>query len=211
MALQPGRSARHGWSRHVRQRPLDPRLTSTAAVVVLAGLVGISWLGPYRGLAAQAQGIRQTLTETQEQLGQLERLLNEAGGQSAWVTEQERRLEAMRQRLPPSSQVPVLLDALLGSLESAQVQLVDVAQGNLEPVAGPDGQPVRIDETACLGLPVTLRVTGRFHALAGLLQQITGSGFPCLVRVEYVGLALRDSATTSLHATVNLVLYVRET
>jgi len=188
----------------------DPRLVSAAAVGVLAGLVGVSALGPSSRMRAELRGIRQSLARTQERLWQLQRLLEEAGGQAAWVTQQEQRLEAMRQRLPVSSQVPVLLDALLGSLGSAQVQLVDVAQGNLEPVVGPDGQPVRIDEAACLGLPVTLRVTGRFHALAGLLQQVTGSGFPCVVKVEHVHLALKDPTTMSLNATVQLVLYVRE-
>jgi Tfp pilus assembly protein PilO len=140
----------------------------------------------------------------------IEQLIRGGGGEAAWIARQQQRLDALRQRIPSSAQVPQLLDALLEQVSGAALHLTDVNQGNLEPAKDAEGSPVVLDGLPCLRLPISLTAEGRFHAVVAFLERLAGAGFPGLATVERARLAIKDPLNAQLNATVQLALYVIE-
>jgi len=187
---------------------MDPRLTHGVVVAALGTVVFLSWQLQYRQTAETLRKTREQLVTLSQRVEELEQLLHSAGGEAAWTNTQHEILQRITRRLPPASSVPQLLDALLGQVARANLALVNVNQGNLDPAMDAQDTPIVLDQTPCLRLPVTLAVEGRFHAILTLLQQFSGEAFPCVVRIEQIHLALKDPENTRLHATLQLVLYV---
>lgn len=187
---------------------LDPRLSHGLVLLILAAGVGIGWQMGYRPEVAQVRHQRAMLSTLKAQLDDVEQMLDRAGGEAEWMAMQEHLLELMAQRFPASHQMPRLLDALLERVKQSDLQLLDVKQGNLEPTHDAQGQPIVLDETPCFGLPITLSLQGRYHAIIEFLQQVASANFAGVAKITQVTMALRQPTSLQLQATVQVVLYV---
>lgn len=189
-------------------RTWDPRLTHGCGLAVAVVLICATWLGVYEPTVARLRQRRGALQQTRQQRDAIEQQLRVAGGEETWIFTQHLRLNQLHRRLPPSDQVPGLLELLAYYVAESNLHVVNVDRGNLQPAIDAQGQPVRFNGRSCMGLPVSLTVQGRYHQLITCLEQLT-TQFPCLVRVARVR-EQRSSADGVLDATMDLVLYVVE-
>lgn len=185
----------------------DPRLSHGIAVLGLSGLVLLSWWR-YHPTNRQVSRLNARLAELRDQAEQIEQRVSLAGGLESWTQQQEHTLQAVKQRFPPSSQVPQLLDALLERVQRANLTLVDVRQGNPEPARDAQGEPLTLEGVPSFHLPVTLQVGGTFRSIQACLKQLVSDEFPCLVTVAGMQMTLKDPKTAQLNATMELVLHM---
>lgn len=187
---------------------LDPRVSHGIGLLVAGVVAFFSWSAHFRFAVDQYRQTQRQLTDVRQQVEQTDALVAGAGGAAAWMDRQRQQLQAIRQRLPSSHTIPTILDTLVGRVTAASIELVNVNQGNLEPAKDAKGAPMRLDGVGCLGLPVTVTVSGRYQAVVTLLEQVVDATFPCAVRVEQIHLALADPVSGTLTATLVLRLYV---
>lgn len=187
---------------------LDPRLTHGIGLLAVGAAVIVSWQGVYRGTDRLLTSGRQELKTMRPQLEQAQRLVEEAGGPVAWMSQQQRTLQRLQRRLPPSRELPRLLDAVLGQVAGSHLTLLNVTQGNLEPAKTAQGDPAQLNGLPCLGVPVSLTVQGRYHAVLAYLKALTESTAPGVVTVHDVDYVLDEPQTGILKATVQVMIYV---
>ena len=187
---------------------VDPRVSHALGLCAIGAAVAVSWSTQYLPRVRQLQNTHTALMTITQQLDETQHLLTSAGGQEAWMATTQQQIQEIARRLTPSLQVPRLLDHLVATVSANQLTLVNLNQGNLTPATAADGHPLTLGQALCLGLPVTLTLEGRFHAVRTLLEQLRGADVPCLVNVEGVHLVLDDPATGKLTVTIQLVLYV---
>ena len=186
----------------------DPRV-SHAAVLVLAGAVVVaSWQTQYVAQHRQLRQARERWMSLRQQVEATEQLLQAAGGQAAWIAQSQAQLNTLTQRIPRSGSLPQLLDEVLRRAAQAKMKLVNVSQGNLEPVRDTQQQPIAVGQAPCLSLPVTVTFEGGFRGVVAFLEQVVDPTFPGLVTVDQARLTVNDSETGRLTASVQLVLYV---
>lgn len=187
---------------------VDPRLSHALLAAALCLGVAVSWLAQYQPASRTLRELRERLSQLREQVDHTEQLLDREGGEGAWAEQQQQALAEMKRRLPSGRQIPLLLDQLLERVADAKLGLGNVSQGNLEPAIDAQGQAVALEGVACLRLPVALTVKGRFHSVRALLEELAGSGFPCVVHVRRLRITSVDSPEATVHATVELLLHV---
>lgn len=186
---------------------LDPRASQGAAVVAAALAAVVSWQWGYQPAVRAFGRDRERIAATTARLRDVESMVQAAGGQRAWRASYEQRLARLTARLPQPSQLPALLNALVDGLKAADVKLLNVEQGNMEPVR--DGQqPLLFQGNPCYQLPVTVTAEGRFSEVLAALERLTGEAFPSAVSLEQADLRIKDAATVTLGATLKLNLYV---
>jgi Tfp pilus assembly protein PilO len=124
------------------------------------------------------------------------------------MANQQQALAKLKTRIPPSGQMPRLLDVLLDYVERASLKVVNVQQGTLAPAEDEQHVPIVLDGAACFSLPVTLSVEGSFRDVVAFLERVASQKFPGLVTVDRAHLASKDPFSATLSASLQLVLYV---
>ena len=188
-------------------RSIDLRVSLGMAVAASAAVAMLSWrMGYVPARRAHQQHVQQQRA-LEERIAQWEAILQAAGGQPAWTAREQQRLEALNAQFPPQTHLPQLLNALVESLKSGELKLINVTQGNLEAVQV-GGQPLVLDGKPCYRLPVTVTAEGRYHALRSALQRLSGEGFPGMVSIAQLDLRSQEQTGNRLAATLQLYLYV---
>ncbi len=185
----------------------DPRVSQGLGVLAALIVVIVSWQQAYQPAVGRHQHGREQMAALTEQLAQVEAMVLTAGGEVAWLKEHRERLAQLRARIPPADQLPQLLDTLVEALSGGGIELIDVQQGNLEPV-NTGGTPLLIDGMPCLRLPVTVTAAGRYHDVIVTLSRLTDEAFPSLVGIEHMELRRKGSTDPTLDATVRLAVYI---
>ena len=188
-------------------KTVDPRISQGVAVLV-AGIVAIgSWRWGYQPAVRAHQQDEQQVAALSTRLAQVEAMVQTAGGVKTWQTHNLQRLATLKNRFPPQAQVPQLLNALVDAVKTGEVTLLNVSQGNVEPVLDA-GQPVLIEGQPCYRLSVTMTAEGRYHALIEALARITAETFPSVVSIAQADFRVKDPLGAQLAATLQLYLYV---
>lgn len=188
-------------------RVMDPRLAHVALVAAVSAVVALSWrYGYQQAVAAYHRDVRQVAT-LKERVAQVDPVVLAVGGEAAWFTRQQERLEAFKVKFPKQTQLPQLLNALVDTLKAGEMRLVNVVQGNLEPVLK-DDHPLLIEGLPCYRLPVAISAEGRYYAVLEAIERLKSESFPALVSIGQVELRRKDAAGLRLDATIQLSLYV---
>ena len=186
---------------------MDPRLSQGLAVLASGAIVVVSWTLGYEPAVRAYRQDRQQVEALGAQLAHVEAMVQTAGGMETWHAHHVKRLQTLKQRFPPQSQLPQLLNALSDTVKMGKVKLLNVSQGNVEPVLDAE-QPVLVEDQPCYRLPVTVTAEGRYHAIVQAMERLAAETFPSVVSVQQVELQLKDSQGSVLAATVKLYLYV---
>lgn len=186
---------------------MDPRARH-GLVVLLASVVALaSWGWGYRPAVRAYRRDQQDVVRLTERLAHVEAMVQASGGAALWQVRMSQRLAAIKGRFPSPEQLPQLLNALVDTIKAGDLKLVNVSQGNLEPVQD-EGQPVLLEDLPCYRLPVTITAESRYHALVHVLEQVMSEAFPSVVSLEDADLRLTDPLSARLGATLTLHLYV---
>src|SRR3989338_4241630 len=186
---------------------IDPRISQGAAVL-MAGLVTVgSWRWVYAPAVRAYRQDQQQVETLSARLAQIDAMVHAAGGVETWQTHHLGRLTALKQRFPPQTEVPHLLNALVDAVKAAELRLLNASQGNVEAVQD-GGQPLLLDGQPCYRLPVTVTAEGRYHALVQALGRIMAETFPSVVSLRQADLHLKDPQEARLAVTLQLYLYV---
>ena len=188
-------------------KTVDLRMSQLLTVVFSGFLVVISWRQGVQAAMRSYAKDRAQVTALTQQIKQVEALVEPTQSVAAWMTEHQQRAQALAAQFPDQRQLPQLLNTLIDTLKSSDITVVNVAQGNLEPVR--DGEPpVLMQGASCHRLPVAVTVEGRFHPLLNALGKLTDATFPALVGVEKTEFRLLETTGTKLQAVITLHLYV---
>ena len=170
-------------------------------------LVALSWRWAYEPAArAYARDDSRVATLTNH-IAQWEAVVGASGGEAEWLSRNQQRLAQLRDRFPQQAQLPQALNALVDALKAGEIKLLNVTQGNVEPLQDA-GKPFLINGMACFRLPITVTAEGRYQAILEAMEQITGESFPAIVSLGQTELHLMDAAGPKLNATIHLSLYV---
>ena len=191
-------------------RVRDPRLFHGALVVFALMGAGLSWQRGYQPAARACLRDRADLATLTAQLARFNAIVHHAGGQAAWMAQQQPRLSTLQRRVPDQSQLPQVLNALVEAFKAGDIRVLDVAQANPQPVQD-DGAPLLLDGKTCYRLPVTVSADGRYHALLAVLDRVMADAFPSLVSLDHIELRTKSPGLPQLHATLTLSLYVTGT
>lgn len=186
---------------------IDPRLSQGLAVFAAGVVAATSWRWGYQPAVRAYRQDQQHVESLSARVGQVEAMVQAAGGMEAWHAHHLKRLEFLRTRFPPPAQVPQLLNALVETVKVGDVKLLNVSQGNVEAVQDA-GQPLLVGGQPCYRLPVTVTAEGRYHLLVQALDRITAETFPSVVGIERAEFRLKDPLSAQLTATLRLSLYV---
>ena len=188
-------------------RTFDPLLTQCGAVLAAAIVAALSWQYGYAPALRAYGRDRQQAAVLRQRIAEWEAVVTAFGGETAWLTHHQQRLDRLRGRFPQQSQVPDLLNTLVDTLKAGEMKLLDVTRGNLEPVQEA-GTPLLLGGAPCYRLPVTVMAEGRYHALRGVMERLASESFPVLIGVEQAELRLKDPTSGKLDMTIQLYLYV---
>lgn len=175
-------------------------------LAVLAAVIG-SWQFLYLPASQRLVMARNRLSGLSQQVEQLDAMLAQAGGDAAWLARQQEVLGELERRLPPSREVPGLLNRLLEQASASNLTVVDVNQGNLEPATDAEGAPVLMGEVPCLALPVTVTADGSFRNAVAFLEEMNGAGLDALVAVKSVRMKTHSPLNATLRMSFQVVLY----
>lgn len=188
-------------------RALDPRLVQGAFAAAAAAAVLLSWRWGYQQAAAAYHRDAGQAAALKARIDGVEPVMRSLGGEEAWLAQAKARLQALKVKFPKQTQLPQLLNALVETLKAGEIRLVNVVQGNLEPVLK-DEQPLSVEGVSCYRLPVTITAEGRYYAVLEAIERLRSASFPSLVSIGQVELRRRDAVSTRLDATIQLFLYV---
>ncbi len=183
-----------------------PLITHGLAAFGAALLLGTSWQRGY--LPARDRYVRdhRQAVALAGRLSEVETMV-QAQGLSAWLVDHRQRLYRLQARLPDQARLPELLNALADTWKAGGVTLLNVEQGNLEPI--PDVVvPPALSGTAYYRLPVTLTAEGRYQVMVTTIDRMMSESFPGVVSVSQLDVRLKDPDGTRLSATLHLYLYV---
>ena len=186
---------------------LDPQMVQVAYVCLAAVVMFGSWQFGYRPMARANVLDHAKVKVLTENIEGLESTIEATDEVGKWVIDAQQKLNRLKRRFPPHSQIPQLLDALIAVVKSEDVKLLDVARDDVEPVQD-GGDVVEIDGVACYQLPVTLVVEGRYHSVVNMVDRLTSETFPSLVSIDYVNVHRGIASGVMLEATLRLYLYV---
>ena len=186
---------------------LDQRVVQLGGVLLAALLLVMSWQRGFRQTVDRMAQDQRRVAVLTDQLARWQAAFQSAGGQAAWMARAQRQLAQQAGKFPQQAQVPQVLNTLVEAFKDGETKLVNVGQGNLEPVQD-EGVALRFDGVPCYRLPITVEVEGRYHAIRQALERLTGEAFPAVVSIGRVELRLKDAANLQLQATIRLVVYV---
>jgi len=152
----------------------ETRKWSVGAVLAILTLLAASWfllIAPKRGEAANLRSEKVSQDQSNTQLvAQIDMLKEQAKNLPA----QERKLEAVRRKLPEGPQLPALIRDLSAAADRSGVTLISLEPQTPVPVAASaPGQPVP-DPAAAVGaapvppsglyqIPITVKVSGGYY------------------------------------------------
>ena len=186
---------------------MDPHLRQAARVLAVAVVLWWSWQRGYQAVVHAYARDRAELATLTRRLSQLEALVQAEGGEAAWLSRNQQRLAVLKGKFPSQTQVPQLLNALVDALKTGEIRLLNVSQGNLEPVEE-SGGPLLIDGAPCYRLAVAITAEGRYYSVLDALERLTADSFPALVTLERVDLTRKEALGARLDTTLQLHLYV---
>ena len=186
---------------------MDLRVSYGLRMAVAVVVAWASWQFGYQPARDASQRSRARVAQLTQQLGAFDALVQGAGGLDAWRAQQQAQLTKLRAQFPQQAQLPEVINGLVNGFKTSDVRLLDVSQGNLEPVQH-EGTPVLIDGQPCQRLVVTISAEGRYHALVGVIERFSTAAVPGLVRVERLELTLKDPSSAVLAATMQLSVYL---
>ena len=187
---------------------VDPRVRHGLAALLMGVIAALSWSLGYLPAHRALRKTRHDVTMLQADITQLQARLAAAGGEAAWRSKQQQRVSALQRRVAPAAQTPRLLDAVIALVGDVKLKVGGVSQGNPEPVKDAQGQPVMLEQRACIGVPVTVTVDGGFHGIRMLLERLADASFPSLVTIDQLRLTMTDVKSAALHGTIKLTLDV---
>ncbi len=185
----------------------DPRLVQACAVVAAGLVLMLSWRYGYQQAAAAYGRDTRQIAALKERIAQIDPVVLAVGGEGVWLARNEEQLNTLKAKFPKQMQRPQLLNALVDTLKAGEMKLVNVVQGNLEPVRK-DEQPLLIEGLPCYQLPVTITAEGRYYAIIEAIERLKHESFPALVSIGQVELRRKDATSAKLDATIQLRLYV---
>ena len=188
-------------------KPLDARLAQSVAVLLAASVVVVSWLRGYQPAVRTETRDRDRLVKLTQELSQVDATVKTDGGKDAWLEHHRPTLEKLQARFPQQTQLPQLLNALIDALKTSEMRVVNITQGNLEPVQEA-GQPLLLDGAPCYRLPVTVAAVGRYHVILAALDRFTTDTFPAVVGLQQIEFQVNQAGGATLNATMILHLYV---
>ena len=178
-------------------------------MAVVTGVVTVaSWSYGYQPLARAVRQDRSRVQTMKRQVEQLDAMVQAAGGEAAWLSRHQQQLAQLRSRWPDQAQLPQLLNAFVDQLKSHGGKLLNVSQGNVEPVQANE-QPVLIEGVPCDRLPVTVTVESRYLVLLGALEPLLNDTFPVLITLDRLELRTKGDAGSLLEAVLQFSLYVK--
>ena len=188
---------------------MDPRLSYGLRAATAAVAIAGSWQYGYQPAARRSQSDAAQLTVLAQQLTQVTAMVQQAGGEAAWLTRHQQRLEQLRTKFARPDQMPQLLNALVDALQTGKLHVVNVTQGALEPVRYGES-PLLIDGLPCARLPVTIAAEGRYHVLIDALDQLAREAFPAVVSLGQMELRANgaDAGGAKVTANVRVFIYV---
>ncbi len=127
-----------------------------------------------------------------------------------WLAARGQQLAELRRRLPEPSQLPLLLNTVVETVKSGELKLINLDQGNLEPVQDGEG-PLMLEGRRCYRLPVTVTVGGRYHTVLRTIDRLMHERFPIVMGLERVEMRIDDPLGAVLQAAIQLSLYVAGT
>ncbi len=184
----------------------NPLVRQLLLVASAAVLVVVVWTRGYQPAHRAAVRDRTRATELAGRVAETEAMLLAAGGEAAWLAQHQKELVRLKTRFPHQDQLPQLFNRLIETVKTGELKLVNVVQGNPEPVEDA-GQPVLMEGVPSYRLPVTVTIEGRYHKIVAALEQLTGPTFPGVVGIQQVEFQVREP-TPQLDATLTLHLYV---
>ena len=188
-------------------RPSRPLVSQGCAVLTVGILAALSWRWVYEPAArAYARDDSRVATLT-DRIARWEAVVGASGGEAGWLSRNQQRLAQLRDRFPQQAQLPQALNALVDALKAGELKLLNVTQGNVEPVQEA-GKPLLINGMACFRLPITVTAEGRYQAILEAMERITSESFPAVVSLGQAELHLMDAAGPKLNAAIQLSLYV---
>lgn len=187
---------------------MDPRLMQLAKVLVGGVVVAWSWQQGYQASVRAYATDRAEVAALSARLSALDAMAQAAGGMQEWLARHQERLAKLKGKFSHQTQLPQLLNALVDTMKAGEIRLLNVSQGNLEPMQESDNTPLLIDGEPCYRLGVTVTAEGRYHALVEAMTRLAAESFPSLVALEQVELRRKDAAGARLDATLHVYLYV---
>ena len=190
-------------------RAFSPLIRQGCAVLIAGMVAALSWLFGYEPSVRRYVRDRQQVGALTTRIAQWEAVVQASGGETAWLARNQQRLTQLRERFPQQTQLPQLLNALVEALKAGEMKLLNVTQGNVEPMQEA-GNPIRINGRVCYRLPVTVTAEGRYHVIREAIERVSSEAFPAVVSLEQVELRLKEATTAKLDVTLYLYLYVTE-
>ena len=186
---------------------LDPRASQGLAVLAAGVVVVGTWSWGYQPAVRATHRDQAEVARLAERLADVEAMVLAAGGADRWQSHMTQRLTTLKERFPSQAQLPQLLNTLVETLKTQDLKLVNISQGNVEPVLEAE-EPVLFEGTPCVRLPVMITAEGRFPAFLQALERVTAEAFPSVVSIGAVELRLTEAVGATLDATLTLYLYV---
>lgn len=188
--------------------PVDPRVSHAAGLAAaLAAVIG-SWQLLCAPASWKLVTARSAAGDLRRQVAETEARLQEAGGEAAWLARYQQLLRELERLIPSSQQVPALLNRLAEEARGSALTLVNITQGNLEPVTDAGQRPVALSGIPCRSLPVTVTVEGGFRQVVAFLDRVVSHDFPGLVVVKEVQMRTKTALSPTVHASLQLAIYV---
>ena len=176
-------------------------------MLLMGGTFLASWQLGYAPVQRANEQGRRERTQLSEEIAKVEAIVQQEGTMAAWLTARQQQLSQFQRRVPEPAQLPMLLNTIVDTVKNGELKLINVEQGNLEPV--PDGAAtLTLEGRSCYRLPVIVTAEGRYHAVLGALDQLTSERFPLVVGLERVEMRIQDPLGATLSAILHLSLYV---
>ena len=186
---------------------IDPRLSRGAVMALTGCLALVSWHAGYAPASRRdaRDGLR--VSRLSQQITQTEQMVQADGGTATWLAHHQERFAHLQARLPRQEQVPQLLNTLVETFKATELHVLNVSQGNLEPVPNASTSSA-LERQTCARLPVTVTAEGRYPVLLAVLEHLTRDTFPAVVTIEGAECRLKEAGGALLAITVQLDLYV---
>lgn len=179
-------------------------------MLLVSGTFLVSWQLGYAPIRRASEQGRREEARLNKEIAKVEAVVQQEGTVSEWLAARGQELSRLQRRVPEPAQLPLLLNAVVNTVKSSELKLVNIEQGNLEPIS--DGAAVLgAEERSYARLPVTVTAEGPYHTVLRTLDQLTDEQFPVLVGLERIEMRIHDPLGATLSVVLHLSLYVAST
>lgn len=185
----------------------NPLVWQGLIALVMGVVAVVSWQFGYRPARSTYRHDVAEKSTLMKRLADVEAMVTVNGGKDAWMSLHRQRLAQLKARFPTQAELPKILNLLVDVVKSGDLKLLNVAQGNAEPLKESDG-PVLIEGMPCYRLLVTMMAEGRYHAIVAAMERFSGDTFQGVVSLKQMELALKKSPGAALSSTLQLDVYL---